>query len=366
MSSPKLPTALAATLALTAAVAAQNTFVTPSHFENVEAPTRFSWGLATSSATHRFLQVNDELQGTARTIRAISFRRDGTTATSTHNGGTMLVNVFVSTAATTAAAPDATFDNNHGADKMRVGSNLIVRLPQSDPGMGPRDFDYRIPFQQPFQYAGNGPLCVEIQVTSNTSPGGLSLDGAYNQSTNPAPTTWSFGTGCIAATTQTRAMRLTLSTSTNWSQGNSRLYLNGSYLPPSSLVFLVFGFQNLSLGGIPLPFELPGSAPAPSGPCTIYNDIQLDLPQLTSGTGSMNAQVDVPIQPSAHGVNIYAQTLATDAGANPFGIVASNSTRVQYIAPYGAIPCGMVYDSNGLGATGTVRANYGMIMRVEE
>lgn len=354
-------------LALAVGLQAQNGIVSPAHFGSAEGPTWFSYGLATWTPTHRLLQIHEDLQGTARTIRAIAFRRDGTTgATSAHAGGTMLVNVFVSTAATTAAAPDATFDANHGNDRVQVGRNVVVQIPPTPPGMGPRDFELRVPFQQPFQYAGTGPLCIELQITSNTSPSGLYVDGVQGQSTSPQAVTWTFGSGCIAATTQTRAMSLNVSTSTNWTTtARSRLNFTGASFPPNALVFLTFGFQSRSLGALPLPFEIPGSAGAASGACTIYNDILVDVPQLSDPNGRMTTQVDLPVSPSSHGVDVFTQTLALDAGANAFGIVASNSTRVHYVAPYGQTPIGMVYVSNGLGPTGTVRANAGLITRFE-
>ena len=61
------------------AVAAQG-LVSPAHFAAAEAPSsnRFPFGNA-PSAPFRYLQVHDDLQGSPRAIRGMSFRRVGST-----------------------------------------------------------------------------------------------------------------------------------------------------------------------------------------------------------------------------------------------------------------------------------------------
>jgi hypothetical protein len=362
-----LTSAALVTLALQTTARAQAPVVTPAHFANVEAPTWIgNVGPGSYSPTHRFLQIHDELQGSARTIAAVSFRRDGSAGSGdTPRGGTMLVNLFASTAATTAATPDATFDNNHGADRTQVGRSVVLRIPSTGPGFGPRGFDYRVPFAQPFAFGGNGPFCFEMQVTSNTQGTGPYFDAIDGSYPNPAPINWQIGSGCKAATTQTYPMRLSVGQTANWSTGSLRLQLSGSVLPPNDLVFVVFGTQSVSLGGLPLPFELPGTAGAPSGACTLYHDLLVDLPQLTNGSGTLNSQVDLPLQPTVHGFDLYSQILALDVGANPYGVVTSNSNRTHFIAPTLTSPVGHVYIQSGLGATGTARRNHGLVTKIE-
>lgn len=348
---------------LAPAIAAQN-LVTPSHFTKAEGNTYAYGGIGTTQSPSTLLQIYDELQGTPRTIRAVSFRRDGEVDPSAWTQGAWLVNVFCSTSKKTAATPSSVFAENHGTDKTKVSSFSFIQLPASTFVGSVAPFEFRVPFTQPFAFGGNGPLCVEIQVVSRTQNNTYYFDYAYGQSANPYPPMRSFGTGC-KVTGQTSPMTLQASASPNWPAGTMTLGYTGYYLPNSALVTIGLGLDDQSIQGLPLPLTLPGTGSAPSGPCIIYHDFVVTFPALSSATGTMSTNFGFPVNPFYNGVDLYAQVVALDIAANPFGVTLSNATQHHLVSPFGVIPVGTVYSDTTLGPTGTVLANQGYVAKIE-
>ncbi len=354
---------LAAGLLVTGAAVGQS-FVTPSHFQNVEGRSYENAGPVAGAANHRFLQVYGELQGTQRTITALRFRRDGASATtSTVPAYTMLCDLIVSTAVTTPSAPSATYDSNHGTDRTVLGTNVVLQFPSTGPGIGPREFEYRIPLPRPHAFAGAGAFCFEMIVRSNTAPSGIYIDGVSSSSTNPAAEVYVVGAGCRISGSSNRAS-LSGYTQQNWTQGTMTWNLNGSYLPPNALVYVSLGVNPNTFGGLPLPLELPGTASASSGACTIYHDSLLQIPQLTNASGQLSGQIPISINLSMNGGNVWFSGIAVDPQANSWGLVLTNALRFELLTPYTAQPIAAVYGNN-LAATGTAFANRGAITRFD-
>jgi len=339
------------------------TLVVPAHFAATEGSRATANGLGTTASPSTILLVLDELQGTPRTIKSVAFRRDGVTST-VFGGFTVLVNVFASTAATTGATVSATFADNHGANKTQIAAFAPVSFPATSSSHYGEPFEYRIPFSQPYAYDGNGPLCLEVQVTSRTNASSVTLDMASSPSNNPTTQVRSTGTGC-KATGHSSAALMNGSASTKWTTGTVTLSYNGSRLPPSSVILLGVGANKESLGGVPLPLELPGTASAPSGACRIYNDFIVTVPALTTATGSTTLNLPIAVIAAYNGLTAYAQFIAVDAAANNFGVVLTNQVTHHLVAPYTSVPAGWVYSNNTTGPAGTARPNEVPVVQLE-
>ena len=351
------------TLALASALCAQSV-VSPGHFTNAEGNTWDSVMMAVGTSTVPFIyqEICGDLQFTPRTINSIAFRRDGNAnSTQTIAAFSILCDVICSTAANGPTAPSNMFANNHGMDRAQVAAAKLVQFPATSPGTHGRPFEYRIPFTTPFAFGGAGPLCWEVRINSTTNPGAFNLDFASSSSTNPGTQNDTIGTGCIATgSAHTSPMSLTGSSSPSWPQQTLRLTYNGSRFPKNALVTFGIGTSTSSFGGVPLPFELPGTLASPSKACTVYNNWLVTIPQLSNATGGVTATLGVLALPQFNGGNLYTQAIGLDPAANNWGIVFSNTVLHHIVAPWTTVPVGDV-QANNLSGTGTARASYGVV-----
>lgn len=348
-------------LALGPALAAQG-YVSPAHFTVAEGNYYGALPLGSTTTPDRYLQVHDDFAGTARSIGALAFRRDGGNPYE-YQAYSMLVDVLVSTAATSSDLISATFDNNHGANKTTVGQFKLVQFPVTH-HTSERAFDYRIPFDRPFAFNGAGPFCWEIKVSSRTNASNFYFDAFYLANPNPYPYDWTWGTGC-KATGETYPMSMSGGSYANWSGGSVTLRYTGYYFPANALITLLIGAQDKNFGGIPLPYELPGTNGFPSGKCFLYLDPLLTVPQLTNAQGQLNANLGVGVNTSNNGNFLFVQAVAIDTQANAFGLVLGNMVQTQVLAPFTNLPISQVYLQGGIGAVGTLSKNIGYVIKVD-
>jgi hypothetical protein len=350
-------------VALCSGLGAQSV-VHPTHHTAAEGLSGNVQPLGSGATPARVLQIHDGLP--AGSIRGIAFRLDST-QTAAVAGFSAFVEVHMSTAATTPGAPNATFDANHGIDRTVVLPPRVVQFPAVEHGVLPRPFTHVLTFTTPFQYSASGPLCWEIRITSRSTTASFSVDHAVANG-NPAPVATIFGTGC-AVSGSTQRMALNGSGFATWSAGTMQFNYLGASLPPSSVVFLNFGVSTTSFSGLPLPFELPGSASAPSGACTVYHDIVGQLPVFTTASGSLvgGTNLAITVGPALHGASLFSQVMALDSTANAFGVVTSNAVQHHIVAPLptGTVGVGMVDRIGSSLPTGTVTANRGAVVRFD-
>ncbi len=93
--------------------------------------------------------------------------------------------------------------------------------------------------------------------------------------------------------------------------------------------FGVLGFQNVSLGGIPLPFD--ATSIGMTG-CTLYIDHRVVYPLANQG-GIANWTFPIPASDGLIGVPFFQQGFVLDAAANPFGLVVTNAGQGTFGAP---------------------------------
>ena len=336
--------------------------VAPQHFTNASGFTSESGALGDTRSPYRYLQVHDDMNGRPMTIHALSFRRDDQTTTA-YAAWNVVLDVFLSTAATTATAMSTTFDANHGANKTQGLAFGIVSFPATSHGPIPRPFEFRVPLTTPFLWSGTGGLCWEMRLQSRSNTTTNLFDAVSGSSTNPSPPVTSLGRGCRATGyTGTQYVTLAGDSQPNWTGGAVNLTYTGSRMPPSSVAIMMFGTSPTSFFGVPLPFEIPDTAAAPSGACSVYNSMALAIPALTTSTGALSANLAVPATMEFNGGRVFAQAVAPDAVANPVGVVTSNSIEQNLVANYTAVPVGKVELASSLGATGTRTNNSGKVV----
>jgi len=345
---------------LSCATLAAQAYVSPSHFTRVEGNNALALGVGLGTAPGRLLQVHDDMA--ARSISAFAFRRDGQD-TSDHLPFSVVMTLAMSTARTTAAQPDATFDANHGTDRRTVFTNQFLQFPAVPYAGFAHPFDYRVPLATPYQHGGGGPLCIDLQIVTRSSSAYYFLDAASGQEPNPGGDTRLLGEGCRVSAMSSRALLLG-GFVPNWPTGLMTLSFTGSYLPPATVAALTIGDSATQWGPFPLPFELPGTATAPSGPCTVMNSVLLVFPQLVDAMGGLSATLGYAPHPSMRGRNLYTQLVAPAPTANSWGLVLSNGVEFHPAAPWTAVPIGLV-ELAGLGGVGNATANSGQIVRFE-
>ncbi|MBL8901392.1 MAG: trypsin-like peptidase domain-containing protein [Planctomycetes bacterium] len=138
--------------------------------------TGFPWGGTTARRT--LYAYGRGVLGFDKPVRfnAVEFRpNEGGTTSSAASYDFAL---FVSTGRRGARNLDYTFDNNHGADKVKVFDG-VLNVPAATLGASPNPFILKVPFSVPFEWdPAAGPLLLDIQYRSGVIATG-GWDGAF-------------------------------------------------------------------------------------------------------------------------------------------------------------------------------------------
>ena len=357
-----LLTATACIAALGTSVLAQSTVVSPARWATVESPSGNAFPFGSTAQQFRYLNVHDDLAGPPRTFTGFAVRRSGTTSTTTTPAISIVVDGWMSTAATTGATVVAMFDSNHGTDKAQVLNAKTVNFPPAATGILPYPFLYQIPLDTPFAFAGGGPLCWEVQITSRPMAASATHDYVSGTDTSPSMVVSRYGDGCTA-TGRTAAFALTGSSTTTWATNRGELTATASNGPASAMAAWLIGFSATMSGSQPLPFLLPGTTGGASGPCYLNTSVLATINGTLTAAGGLTFRVPVPLQPHFDGVNVFSQVIAPDSAANALGLVTTNGLNHHVVAPWAAQPGGRVYQSGSLAATGTVGAGQTLVVQ---
>jgi len=345
-----------------ASVLGQRTVVSPARYADREAPSSNAFPFGSTSQNFRYLNVHDDLAGNPRTILGFALRRGATTSTTVTPAMSVTLDGFMSTAVTTGATVDATFDNNHGGDKAQVLTSRTINFPAAGTGLVPYPFLYQVPLDQPFSFGGSGPLCWEVRITARVNASSTFHDYVAGTSSNPTMAVSRYGAGCMASGASA-PFALTGGSSVDWPNHAGQVTATTSAGPPRAPAVYLVGASATSYGGLPLPLLLPGTSGGASGPCYLNTDVLLSIAGALSSSGAATFRVDVPLFPFLSGVDLFGQAFAVDGAANSLGLVSSNGVDHHIVAPYTAPPGGRVYASGSLGATGTRGASQTLVVQ---
>lgn len=328
---------------------AAQSYVSPATHVRSEGAGTQSFPFGISTVPFRYLQIHDDVP--AMLVNGIAFRHNaGGNNNSVFPAHSVTLDAWVSTAATTSATPSSTYDSNHGTDKARVATNRTYNLPASDPTDLPGAFILDYPFDTAFPYAGGG-LCWEVQITAKTQTTSIFYDAMLAANSNPPMAVSRGGDGCLA-TGATMPMDILVLGPLDWTTGSGTLNLTGNRLLANGSVVLVFGLDKTSWAGQSLPLVIPTSTGAPSGTCTIYENILVTVPGTANGSGSWAIPIaftlPIPTLMALNGLTTYAQVMGLDAQANPFGLTASKMGMHNIVAPFPAAPIARVYRSGDI------------------
>ena len=354
-------------LAALPAAGAAAQIVYPPEFRVVEGNGGLAHGMSSGSNESRFLQINESNPGV---FHALSFRRDGGRP-GTIPAQAIVADIYCSHALKGYQTIDPVFDNNHGYIKVKVVNTGVFVFPETTDAPIPNPFVYRFPFDVPFPYDATRPFCWEIvtHYRSSSQPFFLDAMSVWNQ--NPPPEIYLGGTGCTA-TGRSGPATLDARAEPNWSNKPAQipstvdLIYDGSAFPAGASVFMAFGLSASAAGSMPLPFVLPGTATAPSGACSMYTDYTLVAPVQADAQGAFSATYTAAMKMVPGGANIFAQAIALDAGANPYGLVLSNLAQFNVVLPSSFFTnIANVYLDGSLGPLGTVAHWQGLIVKVD-
>jgi hypothetical protein len=332
---------------LVSGLAAQG-YTSPAFFANAEGPNNNVFPFGNTTVPFRFSQIHDDVP--AGLITGMRFRHN--LAIVQYPAHSVTIDAWVSTAVSPSTGANATFDNNHGPDKIQVIFNRTYNHPASVAGQSPGALLLDYPFDVPFVFGGApNSLCWEVHVTAKTQTTSVVYDAASQGSTNPTIQLGRGGTGCIS-TGRSTAMLCTATQAMNWTTGGTAT-INGSNLLANGPVFLATGFDRVAWPGGLLPQLIPTSDLGPSGSCFLYVNSVVTNFALASATGTVAQVINIPANPALHSLVLYSQILGLDASANAFGITASNFATHAVVAPHGVQPVSRIFLSGSLGATGT-------------
>jgi hypothetical protein len=349
---------------------AQVPYVSPAHFATTEAPANNTFPFGYAATPFRYQQIHDDVPAMA--ITGLAFR---------HNAGplgmiappfTVTLDAWISTAATSSQTAYATFDLNHGPDRVQCVTNRTITIGGNDPIQLPSEWTVQLPFDPGIALAFTGApasVCWEVQITARTNTSSVAFDavpGGSTIPTNPNLAATLGGVGCIASG-QLLPMRVVPSANLmDWPLGMGGLSVSASYLQPNAMFAWITGLDRTTWSGMPLPFVLPGTATSASGTCTLYTDIVLAAADVASSLGTGQFHAALTVTPVVHGFTIFTQAVAFDPAANPFGFTASNLAVQQLVAPYPTtLPATRVFASGSLAATGTLNPAIFLVTRFQ-
>jgi len=263
----------------------------------------------------------------ASNIQRIAWRRDAVTGLDpTWIARTIAIGVYLADAVLPGAISE-TYAANYRNPPVNVFASRAVSLPDwTQPAVStPAPWDFVLPLDQPWTYAGIHPFLWELRVTNNTTAREYGNDfqsiAGWTGATNAGT---SNGTGCIA-TGQTTAMALIASFKNQFVRFRAGFTVTRAPANASTFLFLDSTPANLSLPGLCRSlYALP--------------TVQFALGNSPTGNLREFALDNLQLPASAVGVTLYSQALAIDPGQTGLPLVLSNG-RANTFPPAPAIPC---------------------------
>jgi hypothetical protein len=237
---------------------------------------------------------------------------------------------------------------------------ILVSFPDLPRGAGPTaNFDIAFTLDRPMIYTG-GPLGIaHVVYEGNNNTFNYVADAVISP----------LSAGSVARISPT-ALGCPLDqnrcegSAPNPGTGDVEFYLFGA--KPSTLAVAYFGTNTTSWLGTPLPMGL-GFLNLPS--CSVYTDLVVPVPMVTSIAGIAGVRASVPGNPALASANIYGQWVAVDDRVNPaVNLATSDGLRFTLGPTAGGytVPMSVVsaIANLALGRTGFVRRGEGLVFQL--
>ncbi len=335
---------------LAGCLAAQNFVVSPTGYATNEGSSNNTYPF--SGSGFRYQQVHGDLRGTPRVLLGMSWRRDGTLATSSSYGPRSF-DFELLLGDGNVGAFSSTFATNFTSTPLLVFTRKVVNAPDFTalPDVMPAPWSFSIPFDVPYIHTAQADLIWEVALHANTNPSGWFMDATTTNSSAWQAGFTASGVGCTTSngTMKTRANVLV---STVPSMSMAWQIVGG----PSSAAAVVFvGLTNPNL---PVP-----------GLCNserLYTDAMFaQISATTNATGGAStSSLTVPYNPAYVALGLTAQAIAIDASQPNHGVAAGNG--VATIIPTVPVPVAvsrLFAPGSPTNATGSLGPNYGLVVR---
>jgi len=339
--------ALAAAATLTP-LSAQNYVVAPPQYAAREAS---AGNGGPFGGIGRYQQIHGELRGTARTLQALAWRRDGIPA-----DNTVMVartpDLQIVLADSNLAGVNATFANN----LVGPATTVFARRPVNGPDFTrrtlalPAPWSLSITFDAPYPYAGTADLVYDVTTYNNTSGNPYEFDAASGRDSSMWGGSVPSGSGC---NTSNGSMNLFADFLTNGGTGQLTLkwtVLRGPSAAPSAVLVGLTNpnlFSTLVCGG-----------------SFLYTDAMVMVVGGTTDAfgGWITPTITAPFRPGYVGATLTAQAAALDQA---FAIVASNGQATTVAPVPVALQMNRVVAGSPTATTGTVYVGYGLVTRFQ-
>jgi len=333
-------------LLLAGALAAQpNYSYSPVNYATVEGPssTGVPFTATTRGPGYRMQQVHGDLKGTGlKVITALSFRRNGTTASnSVANPRTLDMQLALGDCDYAAVGP--VFAANYiGAPKVAIArKNVVTPDWKTLPPVTPCPFDFTMAFDAPVVYLAINDFLYDIQIYSNSNPTTDTYTADYASPAFANAGSSILGTPCT--TVGAAGPYNLLGTIGALSTGEYRFGPQGFYTPANSINVLLLGLSdpNLSVPGLCTNIRSSGEVILTM---PVSSSIGLWTMPLTyfPGTGYYSGAV------------LYWQGASVDASQSGIGVSLSHGVRLTLQAIPTVAPFAKAKRySNGISATAT-------------
>ena len=317
------PWVFTALLGLVSAAAAQSKVVAvPGNLSAAEGRTALD--LPFTHGTSRTQVILDKALlgglGAKAVINAVGFRPDGN---GSYAAKSLSLEVVLSTAAGSTAAPDADYTKNRGKDAVTVLPRTTLSLPYAwKPSNPPSGVRFWVRFSKGFTWQGGG-LCLEVANHTSTKAA-WRVDAA-------SAVPYGFGRAAYEGNPCPAGKNTIVSSVVPWPgapvEWKTRL-LDGSVSTGSAL--LILGTGQAKWGGISLPWNMDPVFGTKG--CMLYTDLVVGSAAVVSAG---KAEVDMGVLPPnsvLSGAVLTAQWIVP-GGSVPGGIGASNLARLKIGSP---------------------------------
>lgn len=331
-------------LGVASTLAAQNYSYSPINYATVEgaSSTGVPFTPTTRGPGYRLQQVHGDLRSsTPRVLTALSFRRNGTTATNTV-AVVRTLDMELSIGDCNYATVGPNYASNYiGAPKVAIVRKNVVTPDWQTLTTSPAPFDFTMVFDAPVVYSGLNDFLYDIQIYSNTATTSQTFTADYASPSFANAGQALLGTSCTTAG-MPGAYNM-LGTIGALSTGEYRMGPQGFYTPPGSQNWLLLGLSDPNL-------TVPGLCTAVRS----SGEVVLPMPTSTSAGVWTMPLTYFPGTGYYAGAVLYWQGVSIDPSQAGIGVSLSHGVRLTLQAIPTVPPFAMAKRySNGISATAT-------------